>query len=53
MRPRKYLTLVDRFLPKALPGRASHQKGADSESTATETVAVALTREAEVTNNQV
>jgi NAD(P)-dependent dehydrogenase (short-subunit alcohol dehydrogenase family) len=47
------MSLVDRFLPETLPGRASAQKGADSESSATENVTTYLTREAEIANNQI
>jgi hypothetical protein len=44
---------ADRFMPEALPGQAVRQKGADSESEVTESLATKLTREAEVANNQV
>jgi NAD(P)-dependent dehydrogenase (short-subunit alcohol dehydrogenase family) len=46
------LSLVNRFMPQGLPGRPTRQKGADSESEATQTLATQLTREAEAANNQ-
>ena len=46
------LSVIDRFMPEALPGRARTQKGAYSESGATENVSTLLTREAEIANNQ-
>jgi hypothetical protein len=47
------MSLVDRLTPEALPGRTSTQKGADSESSATDNVSTFLTREAEIANNQI
>jgi NAD(P)-dependent dehydrogenase (short-subunit alcohol dehydrogenase family) len=46
------LSLVDRFMPEALPRRVEPRKGADSESEMTDNVATRLTREAEIANNQ-
>jgi len=47
------LSLVDRLMPEALPGRPSIQKGADSESAATANISTTLTRKAEIANNQI
>jgi len=47
------LSAVHRCMPEALPGHAVRQKGADSESEVTESLATKLTREAEAANNQI
>ena len=46
------LSVVDRLMPDALPGRPQRQKGEESESNLTINVATKLTRAAEVDNNQ-
>jgi NAD(P)-dependent dehydrogenase (short-subunit alcohol dehydrogenase family) len=47
------MSLIDRFMPEALPGHAPTKKGAESESSATENASTFLTREAEIANNQI
>jgi NAD(P)-dependent dehydrogenase (short-subunit alcohol dehydrogenase family) len=47
------LTLVERFMPEALPKAGEPKTGADSESQATEGPVTMLTREAEISNNQI
>jgi hypothetical protein len=46
------MSLVDRFMPEALPKPAETKKGFESESDATENPLTLLTREAEIANNQ-
>lgn len=46
------LSLVDRFMPEALPRTGEPAKGAESESEATVSTVTLLTRQAEIANNQ-
>jgi short-subunit dehydrogenase len=46
------LSVVNRYLPEALPGYTAHQKGSQSESPITESVLTKFTKDAELANNQ-